>query len=93
VKEEVALSKKTVDVKAGDTFVVETSVNATLESVRADARKLYGHEVHICVKVGPWRGEGRERKCDIVPVDDDVLVGSIKNWPQPGCVVYIGHFK
>jgi hypothetical protein len=87
------LNKRTAVVKAGDIFVIETPVSATVESVRADARKLYGREVHICVKVGPWRGESRERRCDIVPVDDDVLVGSIKNWPQPGCVVYIGHFK
>jgi len=83
------------EVGPGCEFRVTMPAQSTLQELRDDAKKRYGLNVHIRMKIGPTSIDvgGKGLKCPIQVVDDEFLDGTIKvPVPVPGHCLYVGYF-
>ncbi len=81
--------------KPGFTFQVIASGDFPIQKLRDRAKREFGLDIHIRVKVGPTvvKADGKSLGCPIEAIDDKVLDGNFNfPVPAPGFCLYIGYF-
>ncbi len=74
----------------GTSFTREVPADTSIDAVRAESLALFGREIHIKWKIGPWN----ENTLPIAAVDDPYFEGTVRSFPhQPGHYLIHGYFK